>query len=79
MRTSSAWSISAPAKLYKLTYLSANRRDMGPEPHRARKLRELLGVLRTEELLMARSVDGGTQRFSRANDFGYSKTPEETL
>ncbi len=68
----------ANEKLYNVTYLSLTRGDggqnlIGPE------LRELLGVLRTEELLMARSVDGGRQRFSRANDFGYSKTPDETL
>jgi LmbE family N-acetylglucosaminyl deacetylase len=65
-------------KLYNVTYLSLTRGDggqnlIGPE------LREQLGVLRTEELLMARSVDGGKQRFSRANDFGFSKTPDETL
>ncbi len=65
-------------KLYDVTYLSLTRGDggqnlIGPE------MRELLGVLRTEELLMARSVDGGRQRFSRANDFGFSKNPEETL
>ena len=65
-------------KLYDVTYLSLTRGDggqnlIGPE------IRELLGVLRTEELLMARSVDGGKQLFTRANDFGYSKTPEETL
>jgi LmbE family N-acetylglucosaminyl deacetylase len=71
-------SYCANEKLYNVTYLSLTRGDggqnlIGPE------LRELLGVLRTEELLMARSVDGGKQRFSRANDFGYSKTAEETL
>jgi LmbE family N-acetylglucosaminyl deacetylase len=71
-------SYCANEKLYNVTYLSLTRGDggqnlIGPE------LRELLGVLRTEELLMARSVDGGQQRFTRANDFGYSKTPEETL
>src|SRR6056297_2755362 len=59
-------------------YLSMTRGDggqnlIGPE------LRELLGVLRTQELLAARRVDGGEQLFSRANDFGYSKHPEETL
>ncbi|WP_298506638.1 PIG-L family deacetylase [uncultured Maribacter sp.] len=59
-------------------YLSLTRGDggqniIGPE------LRELLGVLRTQELLKARSVDGGEQFFSRANDFGYSKHPDETL
>lgn len=46
---------------------------IGPE------MRDLLGVLRSEELLMARSIDGGKQRFSRANDFAFSKNPEETL
>ncbi|WP_350286072.1 PIG-L family deacetylase [uncultured Croceitalea sp.] len=60
------------------TYLSLTRGDggqnlIGPE------LRELLGLLRTQELLAARRVDGGQQRFSRANDFGYSKNPNETL
>ena len=59
-------------------YLSLTRGDggqnlIGPE------LRELLGVVRTQELLAARRVDGGEQRFTRANDFGYSKHPDETL
>ena len=59
-------------------YLSLTRGDggqnlIGPE------IRELLGVIRTQELLAARGVDGGEQFFSRANDFGYSKHPDETL
>lgn len=59
-------------------YLSMTRGDggqnlIGPE------LRELLGVLRTQELLAARRVDGGEQMFTRAVDFGYSKNPKETL
>ena len=59
-------------------YLSLTRGDggqnlIGPE------IRELLGVIRTQELLAARRVDGGEQFFSRANDFGYSKHPDETL
>jgi LmbE family N-acetylglucosaminyl deacetylase len=71
-------SYCANHKLFNVTYLSLTRGDggqnlIGPE------IRELLGVLRTEELLMARSIDGGKQRFSRANDFGFSKTPDETL
>ncbi|HET8854928.1 MAG TPA: LmbE family protein, partial [Salinimicrobium sp.] len=37
------------------------------------------GIIRTQELLRARRIDGGLQFFTRANDFGYSKTPEETL
>ena len=59
-------------------YLSLTRGDggqnlIGPE------LRELLGTIRTQELLEARKIDGGEQFFSRANDFGYSKNPSETL
>lgn len=62
----------------RTAYLSLTRGDggqnlIGPE------IRELLGVIRTQELLAARRVDGGEQRFSRANDFGYSKHPDETL
>jgi len=40
---------------------------------------ELLDVIRTEELLAARRLDGATQRFTRMRDFGYSKTATETL
>lgn len=59
-------------------YLSLTRGDggqnlIGPE------IRELLGVIRTQELVAARQTDGGEQFFSRANDFGYSKHPDETL
>jgi LmbE family N-acetylglucosaminyl deacetylase len=39
----------------------------------------LLGVIRTEELLMARRVDGASQSFSRAIDFGFSKTAAESM
>ncbi|MGB0166914.1 MAG: PIG-L family deacetylase, partial [Luteibaculum sp.] len=39
----------------------------------------LLGVLRTQELLEARKIDGGRQFFSHAIDFGYSKSAEETM
>jgi LmbE family N-acetylglucosaminyl deacetylase len=59
-------------------YLSMTRGDggqnlIGPE------LSEQLGVIRTQELLAARRTDGGQQFFTRANDFGYSKHPNETL
>ncbi len=59
-------------------YLSITRGDggqnlVGPE------LRELLGVIRTQELLAARRTDGAQQFFTRANDFGYSKNPNETF
>ena len=62
----------------RTAYLSLTRGDggqnlIGPE------LRELLGVIRTQELLAARGIDGGEQMFTRANDFGYSKHPDETL
>ena len=62
----------------RTAYLSLTRGDggqnlIGPE------IRELLGIMRTQELLAARRVDGGEQRFTRANDFGYSKHPDETL
>ena len=40
---------------------------------------ELMGVIRTHELLEARRIDGGEQEFASVVDFGYSKTPEETL
>jgi len=59
-------------------YLSLTRGD-GGQNLIGTELRELLGVLRTQELLAARRVDGGEQFFTRANDFGYSKHPEETL
>uniref|UniRef100_UPI003A92EF96 PIG-L family deacetylase n=1 Tax=Bizionia sp. TaxID=1954480 RepID=UPI003A92EF96 len=62
----------------RTAYLSLTRGDggqnlIGPE------IRELLGVIRTQELLTARQIDGGEQLFTRANDFGYSKHPDETL
>lgn len=46
---------------------------IGPE------LAELLDVIRTEELLAARRIDGAEQRFTRMRDFGYSKSAKETL
>ena len=59
-------------------YLSLTRGD-GGQNLIGSELREMLGVLRTQELLAARSIDGGKQMFTRANDFGFSKTPTETL
>lgn len=59
-------------------YLSLTRGD-GGQNLIGTELRELLGVIRTQELIEARKIDGGEQFFSRANDFGYSKTPDETL
>lgn len=59
-------------------YLSLTRGD-GGQNLIGSQLRELLGVIRTQELIEARKIDGGEQFFSRANDFGYSKNPDETL
>ncbi len=59
-------------------YLSLTRGD-GGQNLIGTELRELLGVIRTQELIEARKTDGGEQFFSRANDFGYSKVPTETL
>ncbi|MFC2125187.1 PIG-L family deacetylase [Bacteroidota bacterium] len=59
-------------------YFSVTRGDggqnlVGPE------IRDELGIIRTQELLSARKVDGGNQFFSRGIDFGYSKHPDETF
>lgn len=59
-------------------YLSLTRGD-GGQNLIGTELRELLGVIRTQELIEARKVDGGEQFFTRANDFGFSKVPDETL
>ena len=65
-------------RLMHTGYLSLTRGDggqnlIGPE------IRELLGAVRTQELIQARSLDGSQQFFTRAIDFGYSKTADETL
>jgi LmbE family N-acetylglucosaminyl deacetylase len=66
-------------ELYMNTaYLSLTRGD-GGQNLIGTEIAELLGVIRTQELLAARRTDGGTQMFTRANDFGFSKNPEETL
>jgi LmbE family N-acetylglucosaminyl deacetylase len=59
-------------------YLSLTRGD-GGQNLIGDEQGDLLGVLRTQELLQARSIDGAEQFFTRAVDFGYSKTPEETF
>jgi LmbE family N-acetylglucosaminyl deacetylase len=68
----------ANGSLYDAAYLSVTRGDggqdiIGPE------LGERLGVIRTEELLDARRIDHARQFFTRAIDFGFSKTADETL
>jgi LmbE family N-acetylglucosaminyl deacetylase len=61
----------------RTAYLAATRGEggqnlIGPEQG------DLMGLIRTQELLEARRVDGGEQFFTRAIDFGFSKSPEET-
>jgi LmbE family N-acetylglucosaminyl deacetylase len=68
----------ANGRQLETSYFSCTRGDggqdlIGPE------LREQLGVIRTQELLAARRIDGAHQYFSRANDFGFSKTSAETF
>lgn len=65
-------------KLATTAYLSMTRGDggqnlIGPE------MRDVLGLIRTQELLTARRIDGGEQFFTRANDFGFSKSADETF
>ncbi len=68
----------ANQEMVRTAYISLTRGDggqnlIGPE------IRELLGLIRTHELLEARKLDGGMQFFTRANDFGFSKTAAETF
>jgi LmbE family N-acetylglucosaminyl deacetylase len=58
-------------------YLSLTRGD-GGQNLIGNELGEQLGIIRTEELLAARRVDGAHQFFTRAYDFGFSKTAAET-
>jgi LmbE family N-acetylglucosaminyl deacetylase len=68
----------ARGRNYRTSYLSLTRGDggqnvLGPE------FGSEIGVIRTQELLAARQIDGGRQFFSRAIDFGFSKDFRETL
>jgi LmbE family N-acetylglucosaminyl deacetylase len=64
--------------LVRAAYLSLTRGDGGQNLIGAEQGSEL-GLIRTQELLAARRIDGAEQFFTRARDFGYSKTAEETL
>ncbi len=68
----------AREKMYRTGYLSLTRGDGGQNLIGSEQ-GEQLGLIRTQELLAARRVDGAEQFFTRANDFGFSKTAEETL
>ena len=65
-------------RLYRTGYLSITRGDGGQNLIGNEQGIEL-GLIRTQELLAARRIDGGEQFFTRAYDFGYSKTPQETF
>lgn len=65
-------------KLYRTGYLSLTRGDGGQNLIGEEQGVEL-GMIRTQELLSARKIDGAEQFFTRAYDFGYSKTPQETF
>ncbi len=71
-----AW--CAQGRKLRTGYLSLTRGE-GGQNLIGNEQGELLGVIRTQELLAARRMDGGEQFFTRAIDFGFSKTAEETL
>ena len=68
----------ANEKCVRTAYLSLTRGDGGQNLIGSEQ-GPSLGVIRTQELLAARRIDGGEQFFTHAYDFGYSKTPEETF
>lgn len=68
----------ARGRNYRTAYLSLTRGD-GGQNVLGSEFGEELGVIRTQELLAARRIDGGRQFFTRAIDFGFSKSPKETL
>ncbi|MBX2939117.1 MAG: PIG-L family deacetylase [Ferruginibacter sp.] len=65
-------------KKYRTGYLSLTRGDGGQNLIGDEQGIEM-GLIRTQELIAARKVDGAEQFFTRAYDFGYSKSPEEAL
>ncbi len=65
-------------RMLRTGYLSMTRGDGGQNLIGDEQGVEL-GLIRTQELMSARRTDGGEQYFTRAYDFGYSKTPEETF
>ncbi len=68
----------AKEKLYRTAYLSLTRGD-GGQNLLGNEQGVALGLMRTQELLAARRIDGAEQYFSRAYDFGFSKTAAESL
>ncbi len=70
--------LMSKGRLYRTAYLSMTRGEGGQNLIGAEQ-GALMGVIRTQELLAARRIDGAEQFFSRAIDFGYSKSAEETI
>ncbi|MEO6813047.1 MAG: PIG-L family deacetylase [Ginsengibacter sp.] len=68
----------ADGKLYRTGYLSMTRGDGGQNLIGDEQGVEL-GLIRTQELLAARRIDGAEQFFTRAFDFGFTKSPIETF
>ncbi|WP_432711870.1 PIG-L family deacetylase [Pedobacter sp.] len=68
----------AKEKKVRAGYLSITRGDGGQNLIGTEQA-DLLGLLRTQELLAARRIDGAEQFFTRANDFGFSNPPEESF
>lgn len=68
----------ANEKLLRTGYLAITRGDGGQNLIGSEQA-DLMGVIRTQELLAARRIDGAEQFFTSANDFGYSKSPDETM
>lgn len=68
----------ANERLAATAYLSMTRGD-GGQNLIGSEIRDQLGLIRTQELLSARRIDGGQQFFTRANDFGFSKNVTETF
>jgi LmbE family N-acetylglucosaminyl deacetylase len=64
--------LHADVALLTLTRGEGGQNDLGPEQA------PQLGLIRTQELLAATRAYGVRLYFTRAKDFGYSKTPEET-
>lgn len=62
----------------RTAYMAMTRGD-GGQNLVGTDIREYLGIIRTQELLAARRRDGGEQFFTRTNDFGFSKDPDETF
>jgi len=65
-------------QLAATAYLAMTRGD-GGQNLIGSEIRDQLGLIRTQELLAARKIDGGQQFFTRANDFGFSKSEKETF